>query len=142
MMKPAAIVKNAHRRDQRRSRQDSTDLRARLALEKGIDAQQHATVNRQSAQQGNRLQMHFARAGQVYHSDAQRQSTHRHRKHQRCKQRYKKCEQTCRHQASSIQLRHRHGDAFADFVALLPGRGQAPRQGLYELHLDSGNPIR
>ena len=77
VMKPAAIVQNSNRGDQRGAGENAFDLRARRAVEQKQDAKNHTGIHRQSAQQGNRLQMNFARTGKIHHANAQGQRAHR-----------------------------------------------------------------
>jgi hypothetical protein len=68
VMEPAAVVQNSNCRDERGTGEHAFNLRACWASKEEQNAKKHTGIHRQSAQQGNRLQMNLARTRKIHHA--------------------------------------------------------------------------
>src|ERR1700683_1673235 len=93
MVQKLAVVEKADNRQQRRSRENSSNLLLRNAANGNQNRQCKCQINGDTAEKWDRFYMDLPRARLVHHSETQSETTDRDRKTERRKQRHGESDQ-------------------------------------------------
>ena len=81
-MQPAFVVEEADGGDERCAGDDAEALSAGGAVEREQNGEHDGAPHREATEERNRLQVYFARSGQIDHADAQGERANGNREHQ------------------------------------------------------------
>ena len=110
VMQPAFVVEEADGGDERGAGDDAERFERARAVEREQNREHDAALHREAAEERNRLQVDFARSGQIDHADAQSERANRDGEHQRCEKSDNEGQQSCGHESSMICDRAGRGE--------------------------------